>query len=689
MKVVLSIILLSITVIAFGQNIEFKSSNFKDKKDKFKIARAALDAGSIVFVEGEEAVFAVKSPKQFFVKALIEFEKAYDFNPNSAILNYKMGVCHMYSTNKEKSISYLKKAYELNPETNPFLNYYMGLVNQLEGNYSEGIKFYIRFEENYKKADDFIKFVKKRKKECRHALTITKTPIRAWIDNLEEINTPYNDFAPSITIDGEELVLTSDRPNTHTPNEFNQYDNEIYTCSFENGKWTEPKIAKGAINSETDELSNCFSYNGTKMLISKRNENGDYDIYETFLKGDTWSEPIGISRNINLKSDDKYASYSAKDVYIYYTKATATGSNGYDMYISGVMNRSERRYGTPNKVMNSSSPFNEGPVYLHPDGKTMYFASEGFNSIGGYDIFKCTYSSGKWGKPVNMGYPINSPYDDLFFSSSANGKYAYITSNRAGGKGGNDIYRVTFWGPEKTPALTVEDFLLASITQPINDPQLESAVKVTESINLTVFKGKTIDDLSKKAVEAVIEITDNSTGQVIEEFTTNSATGKFLISLNSGKNYGIAVKADGYMFHSENFDIVKGGSYNLVNKTIELKNVKVGNTVTLKNIFFDTGKSNLRQESNAELNRLIKLMTDVPTLKIEISGHTDNTGSASLNNKLSQSRAESVVGYLTSKGIDKYRLEAKGYGSAKPVSSNNTEQGRQDNRRTEFKIIGN
>ncbi|MFK8038834.1 MAG: OmpA family protein [Crocinitomicaceae bacterium] len=689
MKILSSIILFSITISAFGQNVEFKSSNFKDRKDQFKIARDALDAGSIIFLEGEEAVFAVKNPKQLFVKALVEFEKAFDFNPNSAILNYKIGVCHIYSTDKAKAVAYLKKAHELNPEASPFLNYYMGLVSQLEGNYVEGIKYYERFEQDYKKADEFVKFVKKRKKECKHAMEITKTPIRAWIDNLDEVNTPFNDFAPSITMDGEELVLTSDRPNSHQVNEYDEYDNEIYTCSFENGKWTDPRVAKGAINSETDELSNCFSYNGTKMLISKRNENGDYDIYETFLKGDTWSDPVGISRNINLKSDDKYASYSAKDVYIYYTKATATGSNGYDMYISGVMNRSERRYGTPNKVMNSSSPFNEGPVYLHPDGKTMYFASEGFNSIGGYDIFKCTYSSGKWSKPVNMGYPINSPYDDLFFSSSANGKYAYITSNRAGGKGGNDIYRVTFWGPEKNPALSVEDFLLASITQPINDPQLESAVKVSESINLTVFKGKTIDDLSKKAVEAVIEITDNSTGQVIEEFTTNSATGKFLISLNSGKNYGIAVKAEGYMFHSENFDIVKGGSYNLVNKTIELKNVKVGNTVTLKNIFFDTGKSNLRQESNAELNRLIKLMKDVPTLKIEISGHTDNTGSASLNDKLSQARAEAVVGYLTAKGIGKYRLVAKGYGSMKPVASNNTEQGRQDNRRTEFKIIGN
>ncbi|MDX1350643.1 MAG: OmpA family protein [Putridiphycobacter sp.] len=689
MKLLITIFTLGIFSTAFGQDIEFKTSNFKDQKEELKAAKFELDAGMHFFEQGELAVFAVKNAEESFLAALQHFQKAYDFNPNSADLNYKMGVSFAHTSFKEKCIPLIKRAHELNPEVDPFINYYMGVAAQLEGKYAEAINFFNRFETDYRKADLYSKFVKQRKKECESAMTITATSLRVWVDNLEEVNTAYNDFAPSITMDGEELVLTSDRPNSHEPDDIGQYDSDIYTSSYENGKWTTPTTAKGAINSTADDISSCYSYNGTKMLMSKLNASGDFDIYESELHGDTWSVPEGISRNINQKSDDKYASYSSGDIYIYYTKATQGGTNGYDIYISGVMNRAEKKYGTPNKVMNVSSPFNEGPIYLHPDGKTMYFASEGFNSIGGYDIFKCTYESGKWGDPVNMGYPINSPYDDFFFSSSANGKYAYITSNRAGGKGGNDIYKVTFWGEEKTPALSVEDFLLASITEPINDPQLESAVQVTESINLTVFKGKTIDDLSKEAVEAVIEITDNSTGNVIETFTTNSASGKFLLSLNSGKNYGIAVKADGYMFHSENFDIPSGSAYNLVNKTIELKNVKVGNTVTLRNIFFDTGKSLLRQESNAELNRLIKLMNDVPTLRVEISGHTDNTGSSTLNNKLSQARAEAVVAYLTQNGISASRLEAKGYGSTNPIASNNTEQGRQDNRRTEFKIIGN
>jgi outer membrane protein OmpA-like peptidoglycan-associated protein len=233
-----------------------------------------------------------------------------------------------------------------------------------------------------------------------------------------------------------------------------------------------------------------------------------------------------------------------------------------------------------------------------------------------------------------------------------------------------------------------EDYLLASRVMPMKDGEIEATVEVKKK-SLTVFKGRTIDDLTGKPVEAVIEITDNATGKVIQNFTTNSATGKFIISLNSGKNYGIAVKADGYLFHSENFDIPDGSVDNLVDKEIRLKNIKIGSKIALRNIFFDVGKATLRSESNAELDRLVKLMKDVPKLKIEISGHTDNTGSAALNDKLSQERAEAVMNYLKSKGITADRMTAVGYGSNRPIASNNNAEGRQENRRTEMEIKGN
>jgi outer membrane protein OmpA-like peptidoglycan-associated protein/tetratricopeptide (TPR) repeat protein len=687
--ILLTILCFTFGAISFGQDVEFKASNFKDDKEGFKKAKEELEKGTELWELGNQAVFMVKDPGLNYKKALQHFEKAYKFNPKSAEVNFKIGVCYANSSDKAKCLKYFEDAYKLNPSVHPFMNYYMGYTKQLEGEYKKAISFYDNFITEYKKADNFSKFVKKRKKECVSAIKLEDDPKRVWVDNIEEINTSYNDFAPTITMDGEELVFSSNRPNSHAPNEVGEFDDDIYVTTFENGKWAKVKPIKGDINTDKNDITNNLSFDGTSLLISQINSGGNYDIYETFLKGDHWTKPVSFSPNINYKANDTYACYDPGNVYIYYARDNANGNRGYDIYISGVMNRPQRKYGTPRPVSQISSPFNDGPIYVHPSGKYLYFASEGFNSMGGYDIFMCKREGQNWGAPINLGYPINTPYDDFFFASTANGKYAYITSNRAGGKGGYDIYKVTFWGPEKSPALMVEDYLLASVAKPINDPQIEEAVKVTEAANFTVFKGKTIDALTKKPVEAIIEITDNKSGKIIETFTTNSATGKFLISLPSGGNYGIAVKADGYLFHSENFDIPVGSAYNMVNKTIELKNIKIGSKIALRNIFFDTGKSTLRAESNAELDRLVKLLKDVPSLKIELSGHTDNTGSASGNNKLSQDRANAVVAYLVGKGISKSRLTAKGYGSSRPVASNNTAEGRQQNRRTEFEIIAN
>jgi outer membrane protein OmpA-like peptidoglycan-associated protein len=347
-----------------------------------------------------------------------------------------------------------------------------------------------------------------------------------------------------------------------------------------------------------------------------------------------------------------------------------------------------RDYATTTFLDVLNSKFNEGPMYITIKGDVLYIASQGHGSMGGYDIFVSKFVQGQWTAPVNMGYPINTQYDDFFYSPTVNGKFAYITSNRPGGKGGYDIYKVTYWGPDKTPLVSTEDFLISSILQPVNDNAIESKVDVTRKF-LTVFKGNTIDLLNAQPVAATIDITDNASGKITESVNTNSATGKFLITLPSGKNYGITVKANNYLFHSENFDLPDGGEDNIVSKTIQLKNVTVGSTITLTNIFFDLGKATLRVESNAELDRLVKLLNDAPKLKIEISGHTDNTGSAAMNENLSQQRANAVVAYVLSKGIEVTRLSAKGYGSKKPIATNETDSGRQQNRRTEFKITSN
>lgn len=686
-KNIFTIAIALFSFISFGQNVDFKAGNFKNDKEGFKKASEALKQGEEFFELGNEAVFLVKSPELNFKKALQKFDVAQKFNPNNALLNFKIGVCYANSSSPEKCVSFIKKAQKLDPSCDPFLDFYVGYALQLEGKFSEASKSYKKFEAEYKKADNFSKFVTKRKKECGIARDLTGSPIRAWVDNVSELNTEYNDFAPSISTDGAEIIFTSNRPNGNTPNEVGEYDNDIYSSTLYEGKWTKAKPIKG-VNTESDDISGNLSFDGTKMLMH-REVDGQTDIFESELKGLNWSSPKKAHYQISSpRSNERYAAYSPDGWSIYFNRDNANRSNGYEIMYSSMQSKINKDFKAAQMISTINSKFNEGPVYIHIDGETMYLASEGTGSMGGYDIFTSSYENGTWSKPVNMGAPINTPYDDFFFASTANGKFAYIASNRKGGKGGYDIYKVTFWGEEKQPEISTEDYLLASIANPMKDNSIEQKVDVNRK-SFTVFKGKTIDFITKKPVEAEIEITDNASGKIIQTFTTNSATGKFIITLASGKNYGIAVKADNYLFHSENFDIPKGAADNLVNKVIELKNIKKGSIIALRNIFFDTGKSTLRPESNSELARLVKLMKDVPSLKIEIGGHTDNTGSASLNEKLSADRAAAVVNYLTGKGISSSRMTSKGYGSNKPVATNSTSDGRQQNRRTECKITDN
>jgi outer membrane protein OmpA-like peptidoglycan-associated protein/tetratricopeptide (TPR) repeat protein len=683
-----TLLLIFASIFAFAQNVEFKSANFKDKKEELKKAQDDIENGDEFWKLGNEAIFNVSDYGLNYKKAVKFYYEANKFNPSNGELNFKIGVCLINSNDPSKGIAYIKKARELDPKCNPFLNYYYGVALQLDGKFTEAIQSFKTFEDEYRKADNFSKFIFNRKEQCERAAKSIETPIRAWIDNVSELNTSADDIAPSISTDGAELIMSSNRSNTHTANDVGEYDFDIYSSSLTDGAWSFPRHLTGKINSADDDVSNNLSYDGTKMLLH-RTIAGQSDIYEAKLVGADWTDPAKLNAMISsAKVNEKNASYNDDGYRIYFTRDNDDRSNGMEIMYSGIQSKMKQDFMAATMISTCNSKFNEGPIYISIDGETMYIASEGHTSLGGYDIFVSKKEQGQWTKPVNLGYPINTQYDDFYFAPTANGKYAYISSNRPGGSGGYDIYKVTFWGEEKQALIEVEDFLLASLAMPIKDNQIESTVDVNKK-SLTVFKGITIDAISRKAVEATIEITDNTTGKIIETFTTNSATGKFIITLNSGKNYGIAVKAAGYLFHSENFDIPAGSDDNLVNKTIELKNIAVGSKIALRNIFFDFAKSSLRAESNAELDRLVKLMKDVPNLKIEISGHTDNTGSAVFNDALSQQRAEAVVNYLTSKGIVANRMVAKGYGSNMPIATNKTEEGKQQNRRTEFEIKGN
>jgi outer membrane protein OmpA-like peptidoglycan-associated protein len=328
-----------------------------------------------------------------------------------------------------------------------------------------------------------------------------------------------------------------------------------------------------------------------------------------------------------------------------------------------------------------NTPYDEDGPFFHPDGKTLFYSSNGPNSMGGFDIFRTELRpDSTWAPPANLGYPINTPGDEIYFVLSASGLHGYYASERDDSYGEKDIYLIDF--------STLREEKPVASQKPADDLQISSEpAPVTFRPNLTLVTGIIYDAETNQPLEATITLIDNEKGDTIAVLTSNAASGKYLISLPAGRNYGIAVTAPGYAFHSENFIVETTQGYREVRKDIGLNKYKTGTVIILRNIFFDFDKATLRPESKAELERVYQLLVENPRLKIRIAGHTDSMGSDEYNQKLSENRARSVYEYLIQRGISADRLSYIGYGESKPVDTNETDEGRQNNRRVELEIL--
>lgn len=662
-------------------NVEFSKDNFSSQKEQLKEAKENLKKGEEFYKQGE-----VK-----FRMALPFFMKAQEFNPNNAELNFKIGNCILHSEDKIHAWEYLKKAVDLNPKVHPEAYYQLGNAYQYDDQWDNATAAYTTYRTMYgnKLGDADIAKLNKHQQECVNGRELMKHPLRVWIDNLGDgVNSKYPDYVAVITADENTMYFTSRREGS-TGNvmeeETGDFFEDVYISSKKDGKWQQAVNLGPPVNTADHNATVGLSPDGTKLVTYRGNVGGG-DLFISYLEGNKWSEPVSLGKTINSSSHESSATFSYDGKTIFFVSDRSGGIGGRDIYYSTINEK-----GKYEKAVNIGPVINtiydEEGVFMLPDGKTLYFSSKGHNTMGGFDIFKSVNTNGIWSTPENIGYPINDADDDVFFVISASGRRGYYAATHKGGLGEKDLYMITFLGAEKQPVLNTEDNLLASLTAPVKEIKMQQAVEI-KGPQITLLKGVITDAFTNRPLEATIDLIDNSKNEILATFKSNSATGKYLVSLPSGKNYGIAVKKEGYLFHSENFDLPATADYQEVTKDIALKNIAVGSTIVLRNIFFDTNKYTLRPESTNELERLIKLLNDVPTLRIELSGHTDNKGSAEMNQTLSENRAKAVVDYLVGKGIAQNRLEFKGYGLLKPVATNDTEAGRQENRRTEFKIIG-
>jgi len=684
-----TITLIIIILISFIGSISLHAQSKKDIKAAKKIIKRA------------DALLQEEIPN--FNGALNLYLDAIKLDPENADLNFNIGVCYLRSIHKTKAIPYIEKALKGDSEINPEARFLLGRTYHWDMKFNKAIKEFQKYKAGLSKKElkkkevlrwlaifvadrrieqrsEYVivagldKIIDKRIRECEIAKEMIKNPEDVTIENIgRSINSPFPDYAPVISADESVMYFTSRRRGTvgeeRDPFDGKFYE-DIYVSYNENGKWSKAENVGTTVNTKNHDSGIGLSADGQTMFTYSYEGRGD--IYISKLRGKDWSRPKSISKKINTPNyAERSIALSGDERMMIFVSDKEGGNGGRDIYKS--MKDDKGRWGDPENigpVINTE--FDEDGVFFHPDGKTFYFSSKGHKSMGGYDIFKTTYDDGKWSKPENMGYPINTVNDDIFFVVAANGERAYYSAERSDSKGAQDIYVINLKKPEPEEVETEE---------PINP--------------LTLLKGVITDALTKKPLEAVIQLVDNEANEEIAEFTSNSYSGKYLVTLPSGKNYGIAVEKQGYMFHSENFDIPASSDYQEIIKNIELKKIAVGTKIVLKNIFFDFDKATLRKASIAELERLMKFLSEFPAMKIEISGHTDNKGSAEYNQKLSEKRAKSVVQWLVERGIPSSRLQAKGYGEAKPIAPNKFEDGtdnpdgRQQNRRTEFEILEN
>ncbi len=668
------------------QNVSVNLKEFKiaDKKEGYKEAKNNVKTAEEAFEDGFD-----NNNLTSYRYALEYYLKAYKYNKENAELNYKIGLCYMKSIQKARSVDYFKKAYKLKSSVSDDILLLLAKSYHLNLEFDKAITKYQAFLKSLSPSN-MVKNklrINKYVQECENAKELYANPKRILIDNIgSKVNSKYREYSAIITADEEMMIFVSRRPNT-TGGE-RDFDGlffeDIYVTYRKGGNWTPPKQIGKKLNTNKHDAPAGLSLDGTKLFICKEG-----DLYYSELKGENWSSPDKLPKTINSGGGHEASvalSPDGKRLYFNSNKETNDYRNGqHDIYYSEL---NEKGKWGPAKKLSSvvNTKFDERSLFLHPDGRTLYFSSEGHNTMGGYDIFKTVLDDkGKWSKPENLGYPINTPENDVFYVVSASGRHAYFTSNRKDGYGDRDIYRLTHLSPEQY-LMSNEDNLLMNVGKPVRETMIQSTIEI-KTMRLTIVKGVVSDAMTDKPVAASIEIIDNVRNELISTATSNSITGKYMFSLPSGKNYGIAVKAPNYLFHSENFNIPLTNSYQEITKNIKLLSLKKGASIVLKNIFFTTAKWDLRDESVPELNRLVKIMNDYPKIKIEISGHTDNTGNKQFNWTLSENRAKAVVDYLKSKGIAASRMKYKGYADTKPIATNNTAVGRQENRRVEFKVL--
>jgi outer membrane protein OmpA-like peptidoglycan-associated protein/tetratricopeptide (TPR) repeat protein len=663
-------------------DVLIKKKSFKTDELGFKDAWNHIKDGDSYFNTGGI----------WYNNAFDEYLKAIVYNSANAELNYKAGASALLSDSKEEASGFLMKALELNSSVAEDVMLLTGRALQYSGRYSEAIEKYNDYLlQEGKKPEGSVAAANRFIEECSAALIITKDTLRVEISNSGAgLNSNSDDFSPVFSSDGKMLYFASKRdlPGSGLTFPEKKSDEDIYFSQYINGTWD----AARAIGKElTTDFSEAPLYLNSlnDLLYIYSGKDGSGDIKMSKYKKDGWRAPEDLPFNINTSgSETSFAIFPSGDEIYFVTDGRKDKIGGKDIYY--ISRITDRKWSKPvNAGTGVNSVYDEEAVCFSLSGDTMWFSSKGHNSIGGFDIFYSVRNqSGSWDKAINYGYPVNTPWNEMFYHPSPEDDSTfYFASDRSGGFGGLDIYRGRLLLPViEEPEMPVIDTVIVRDTVVVIQEVAALQPAIVEKPVL-YLAGRVHDAETGDPVMAKIDLIDPGTDIVVLTTASSDLDGSFRMRLPEKKSYMIDLRATGFLSELVRVNVPDTLGLDILKMDFSMVKVKVGKKVVMNNIFFETGKAVLTQSSYAEINRLLILMQDNPKMKIEISGHTDKTGSEPVNLKLSENRAKSVYEYLVEKGINGTRMEYTGFGSLQPVDDNSTAQGRANNRRVEFKIL--
>ncbi len=559
-----------------------------------------------------------------------------------------------------------RKVVELCPAYDVYTYYYLGEIYYGQENFelaAANLDLFLKDVDKIKKDEDYNRAIELQK-YSKFYLELTRNPVPFAPKVVEGISTAENEYLPILSPDNQVALFTREKKmdagrnsvvqTTRTKEKF------MYSERQPDGKFAEGEEMPEPFNVNDNEGGATLTADNNTLYytVCKYDNVSKYlncDIYYSENIAGEWSPIKSVSNKINLPGSwESQPSISADGRTLYFVSDRTGGYGGYDIYRS--IRNDSGEWGTPiNLGPTINSKGNEKAPFIHPDGKTLYFSSDGWQGLGGYDIFFSKLDEhGNWSKPKNIGYPINSPDDEVGFFVSTDGQQGFFASNKYNGKGGWDLYSFDLYEgarPEK----------------------------------VLFIKGNVKSESSMEPLNAHIELKNIETKK-ISRIPMDSITGNYVAVAPFNSDYIMTVKKADHVYESKYISKVDTIFKTPAKIDIEMKPIELNKSYRINDIYFPFNSFDLSDESKVVLDQLLDFLNENQTIQIQIQGHTDNIGNDASNLKLSENRAKSVYSYLIEKGIAENRLTYKGFGKSMAVSGNETEEGRAKNRRTVFVI---